>query len=351
MKRLVLTLYLLILFLSPGSVPLMIKGSVSTANLTSESQEIAEYTIFMPATFMIYPRPEGYDHNIAIKVHDTSYEWLMDYTNDLVTFYGPRHRDYFRRFVDNQCNFGSQTYSKNNQLRALIYVESVLQDFGYTITHESVPDSNGGYNLIITKPASAEPVYNRVLEVGAHIDTVAGAPGANDNAAGVAGVMEMARLLKNYPNHHPWRFIAFVEEETGILGSYYHVQNIRNQPFKAALVMDTIGWSEIDPDYMNCIYAEPDIPYTVEIAKLFDTVRKAYGIDIGWRRCSYSSMYSDQGRYWQYGLPAVLSVGGLPHTNPTLHKCTDNYARLNKMNAYLTVKENVGVLLTLDKEP
>jgi hypothetical protein len=338
-------------YLLPGSAPSKAIEMDKMVELMPAEQQAEANTIFMPAIFMIYPRPEGYDHNIAIQVRNTSYEWLMDYTYDLVTFYGPRHHDYYRRFVDSQCNFGGQTYNKHNQLRALNYVESILREFGYTITHEPVPDSNSSYNLIATKPASAEPVYNRVIEIGAHIDTVPAAPGASDNAAGVAGVMEMARLLRNYPNHHPWRFIAFVEEETGILGSYYHVQNIRNQPFKAALVMDTIGWSENEPDYMNCIYADPDIPYTVEIANLFDTVRKAYGIEIGWRRCSTSSMYSDQGRYWQYGLPAVLSVGGLPYTNPTYHKCSDNYDRLNKMNAYLTVKENVGVLLTLDKEP
>ena len=308
--------------------------------------------VYLPVIYREYPQAPGFDYEIGKMINNTSYDWLMDYTYDLIVYYGPRHHDYYQRFTDlNNCTLGGTTYGKNNQLRALNYVESVVAEFGYEIVHEFVPDSNGGYNLIFYKPPSASPSYDSVIEVGAHLDTVYNAPGANDNAAGSAGVMEMARLLKDYPNHHPWKFILFVEEENGIMGSYYHVQNIRNQPFKAALVMDTIGWSEDDPDYMNCIYADSSIPLSVEIAKLFDTIRKTYKINIGWRRCSVSSMYSDQGRYWQYDLPAVLSVGGLPHSNPTLHKCTDNFDRLNKMNAYLTVKQNVGVMLTLDKEP
>lgn len=351
MKRLIYACILIFAFLSPESVSAKYLENYWKESQKQDTQEADSFMVFLPAVFVNYPLPEGYDPDIAEYVHNTSYEWLMDYTEDLVTSFGPRHHDLYRRFIDDQCNFGSQTYSRHNQLRALSYVESVLINFGYTISHEYVPDSNGSYNLIAYKPTSAKPEYSSVLEIGAHIDTVAAAPGANDNAAGVAGVMEMARLLQNYPNHHPWRFIAFVEEETGLLGSYYHVQNIRNLPFKAALVMDTIGWSEIAPDFMNCIYDKSSIPFTVDIAYLFNTVRKVYGINIGWRRCSYTSMYSDQGRYWQYGLPAVLSVGGLPHTNPTLHKCSDNFAHLNKMNAFLTVKENVGVLLTLDKEP
>ena len=87
------------------------------------------------------------------------------------------------------------------------------------------------------------------------------------------------------------------------------------------------------------------------MADLFDTIRQRYTIPIGWRRCTYTSRYSDQGRYWEAGLPAVLSVGGLPYKDPTLHKCSDNLGNLDMENAFLTVQENVGVLLTLDREP
>jgi len=43
--------------------------------------------------------------------------------------------------------------------------------------------------------SGGEPLERQIIVVGAHYDTVAGSPGADDNASGVAGVIEMAREL------------------------------------------------------------------------------------------------------------------------------------------------------------
>ena len=49
--------------------------------------------------------------------------------------------------------------------------------------------------------------------LGAHFDTVAGTPGADDNASGVAVLLEVARLAKNLTPPRPWAFIGFTCEE------------------------------------------------------------------------------------------------------------------------------------------
>ncbi|MGW1623843.1 M28 family peptidase, partial [Streptomyces sp. NPDC002172] len=49
-----------------------------------------------------------------------------------------------------------------------------------------------GTNLIATRPGAAA---GPVVVVGAHLDSVSGSPGADDNASGVAVVLETARLL------------------------------------------------------------------------------------------------------------------------------------------------------------
>ena len=301
------------------------------------------------------PHPSGYDEAIAVRIAATNYTHYQSLIQNLVENFSPRHHDVYQIIVDQQtCELGGTSFEKHNLLRALEDAEAKFVEYGYQIIHEPVPDSNGSYNLIAYKPASAvtaAPVYPSVLEVGAHIDTRKTTPGASDNAAGAAGVIEMAGLLKDYPNHHPWRFILFVEEEKGTAGSKVHTQQIKGQPLKIALVMDGIGWSMTEPEPMNCIYDNHAIPYSVEVAQLFDTIRQRYQIGIGWQRCTYSSRFSDQGRYWDEGLPAVLSVGGLPYKDKTLHKCKDNMANLDLNNAFLTVQENVGVFLTLDQQP
>lgn len=308
--------------------------------------------LYLPQILQVYPRPAGFDLDISERVHAVNADRMLDTTDDLVRLYGPRYHELYQRITNNStCALGGTVYTKHNLLRALNYAEDILTTLGYQVTHEPVANSNGSYNLVATRPASAATTFATYLEVGAHLDTREATPGATDNASGSAGVLEMAAVLANYPNQHPWRFILFVEEEFGMLGSQVHVQKLTSKNFKSALVMDCIGWSEADPETMNCIYANANIPETVEIANLFDAVRGRYGIDIGYRRCTYSSWFSDQGRYWEADLPAVLSVGGLPYTNPTLHQCNDNMAHLNSLNAFQTVQENVAVFLTLDQEP
>ncbi|UCH16065.1 MAG: M28 family peptidase, partial [Burkholderiales bacterium] len=65
-------------------------------------------------------------------------------------------------------------------------------------------------NLEVTL-AGAEPT--RIVIVGAHYDTVAGSPGANDNASGVAGLIEIARALRPMSLGCTVKLVAFVNEE------------------------------------------------------------------------------------------------------------------------------------------
>ena len=81
------------------------------------------------------------------------------------------------------------------------------------------------HNVIASREGSGQNERRQVL-VTAHLDSInhqdgpAGdAPGADDNASGSAGVMEMARVLKDHPSIDDVKFILFGGEEQGLLGS------------------------------------------------------------------------------------------------------------------------------------
>jgi hypothetical protein len=357
MKRILLGTFLIITFIFVTFYDVT-TASISPAPTSTPDGEgnknfiEQKFGLNMPILRQVLKITPVKEETIAGLINQVDSERFTAYVESLVNDFSPRYHNSFQIFAEqNDCSYAPDVFLKSNLQRALDEVEELFAEFGYEIIHEPVPDSNGSYNLIAYKPAIQEVRYPGVLEVGAHIDTNSETPGAGDNATGVAGVMEMARLLKDYPNKHPWRFIIFISEELGLAGSSVHVQNIVGEPFKAALVMDGIGWSELTPEYMNCIYASDVIPYSIEIANLFDWVRKEYNINIAWRRCSWTSGFSDQSSYWNFNLPSVLSVGGLPWKDPDKHKCSDNMANVDLMNAFLTVQENLGVFLTLDQEP
>ena len=64
-----------------------------------------------------------------------------------------------------------------------------------------------------------------IVYIGGHYDSVSGAAGANDDASGVAGVLEAARVLgtKGHRTKATMKFIAFGSEEIGLDGSYWYV--------------------------------------------------------------------------------------------------------------------------------
>lgn len=106
--------------------------------------------------------------------------------------------------------------------QAVEYVSAELRSFGYEISTVPVPvpagdswgvpvDGGESANVIADTP-NVNPNQPHVV-IGAHLDTVAVAPGAEDNASGVAVLLELARMAAVEPPEVPVRFIAFGAEE------------------------------------------------------------------------------------------------------------------------------------------
>ena len=99
---------------------------------------------------------------------------------------------------------------------------------------------------VIARLAGGELAHHKVI-LGAHMDTVIDSPGANDNASGVAALLEIARVLPKLQRQRTIEFIAFGAEEPHpyCLGSRHYVKhNISNLgEIVAALNLDMLGGS------------------------------------------------------------------------------------------------------------
>src|SRR5439155_1318131 len=71
-------------------------------------------------------------------------------------------------------------------------------------------------------------------------DSVPLSPGANDNASGVATVLEVARLLAEVPTARSIHFVAFGAEELGLVGSGYYVAT-RTLSVRGMVNLDMVG--------------------------------------------------------------------------------------------------------------
>ena len=81
-------------------------------------------------------------------------------------------------------------------------------------------------NVIGTKKAKNKKSDGKEVILSAHMDSVVGAPGANDNASGVGLMLELARVFKGYNTDKDLKFIAFGSEERGLLGARYYVDQL-----------------------------------------------------------------------------------------------------------------------------
>lgn len=111
------------------------------------------------------------------------------------------------------------------------------------------------HNLVAIKKGKSQK--ERIIIVNAHYDTIAvskdgkfnyedvntEAPGANDDASGVAAVLEMARIIAGYETEATIHFIAFAGEEQGLVGSTLYAQKMKQQGknVEAVLTMDMIS--------------------------------------------------------------------------------------------------------------
>ena len=92
------------------------------------------------------------------------------------------------------------------------YITEVFEELGYQpVAHPYHVHRYRVQNIEAVKPGS--PEIDEIIVIGAHYDSVRGSPGANDNASGVAALLELARWLREQPVSREVRFVAFVNEE------------------------------------------------------------------------------------------------------------------------------------------
>ena len=135
---------------------------------------------------------------------------------------------------------------------AAVYLETTLRALGHRV--ESQPFESAGAavrNLEVAQSGRSQP--DEIIVVGAHYDSVVGSPGANDNASGVAAVIELSRLLAERELPRSVRFVLFVNEEppfylTGDMGSLHYARRAkeRGDHIVAMFSLETIGYFSED---------------------------------------------------------------------------------------------------------
>ena len=228
------------------------------------------------------------------------------------------------------------------------YIRSQLTQYGYQPYTETL--AAGGVNILAERHGADSP--GRILELAAHYDTVADTPGADDNASGVAALLEIARLLIQAQPGDTIRFCFFAHEEDGRAGSRHHVQAVRerNDPLVGAIILEMIGYatdqplSQDTPLRIPLLFSPPTTGNFIAVAgnlrsgglgNRFEQAADTYVPTLPYfsanRLAGFlkDALRSDHSSYWENGYQAIMLTDTANFRNPHYHRPSDTLETLN----------------------
>ncbi|ARV59361.1 peptidase M28 [Nostocales cyanobacterium HT-58-2] len=232
------------------------------------------------------------------------------------------------------------------------YIRQQLAQWGSVEIHTFRVGSKTCQNLILNLPSQAglEKGDLPPILIGAHYDAVPGTPGADDNATGVAVLLELARMFAAQPTKHPLRLVAFDMEEYGLLGSTDYAAKLKQeqQPLRLMISLEMLGYCDPSPGSQN--YPPPlerFYPNRGDFIALIGnwrTIRDLICISRSIRTVGVPSQWlpvpnrglivrqtrqSDHAPFWDAGYPAMMVTDTAFMRNPNYHKPSDTIETLD----------------------
>jgi aminopeptidase YwaD len=238
------------------------------------------------------------------------------------------------------------------------YIHDYFSQWGEVQIHEFQFRGNRFKNLILDLPG-IDPAAAPIL-IGAHYDTVPGTMGADDNASGVAMLLELVRIFATTPVTHPIRFVAFDLEEMGLLGSKAYVAELQRQKqaLRLMLSLEMVGYcdrrphSQTYPDLIKPFYPDRgDFIALVGTWQMIPDLMKLKRWIQPWVPCQWLPVVqkgqplpmtraSDHSPFWDANYRALMVTDTSFLRNPHYHKESD---RLETLDLEFMARVTVGL--------
>jgi Zn-dependent M28 family amino/carboxypeptidase len=242
-------------------------------------------------------------------------------------------------------DIGPRSYRHIDKLnRTADYIEGRFRSFGLAPERQPFTYNGHTYYNIIAEVKGTAVSAGGILVIGAHYDTVADTPGADDNASGVAGLLELARLSARDPLPRTAHFVAFTLEEpptfmTSRMGSYVCAKSLRekNVEVYGMISLEMLGYycDEKDcqyyplppfkwfyPDRGNFIAFVSNLSsksLTGKLKKAFSAVSSLPIESLSAPSAIPGVDFSDHRSFWKFDYPALMITDTAFYRNPHYH--------------------------------
>ncbi len=224
---------------------------------------------------------------------------------------------------------GRHIYQPGNDL-AGSYIKQKLEKYGLEV---HVQPFTSGENVYAFQRGSRVPDDYYIL--CAHYDgmpNAAIAPAADDNASGVAAVLEAARILSDYSFPYSINYALWDAEEVGLRGSQYYAENAGalGEKIQGVINLDMIAWESNQDNRFNVFYTH--IANSLEIANTMASLSQTLGLDLVPLLVHDGGGYSDHYYFWRQNYSAVMMIEDYYQRadfNPYYHTPADSFGHFD----------------------
>jgi hypothetical protein len=229
--------------------------------------------------------------------------------------------------VEEIVALGPRDAASRAHASAAAYVAGQLEALGYRVelqgfrvpagTSWGVRVPAGSSANVVAEPAGFDPGKAHVV-LGAHLDTVPQAPGAEDNASGVAVLLELARMLREQPARLPVRLVAFGAEESRGSGASMYAFGSRHYVSDLSLSERRVVHGMVSLDRVGIRAATVPVCFGGRGTRALADALRSASAAVPTKACRNRA--SDHVSFEAVGIPAAR-IGSVPY--PAYHSARD----------------------------
>lgn len=259
-----------------------------------------------------------------------------------------------------------------------IFIEETLRSLHFTVENQEVSFYGRTYRNIIATKEGIDNEREWIL-LGAHYDAAWGSPGADDNASGIAVLLEAVNILSDQKLQRTVQFVAFTLEEPQpqtihfLIGSDLFAKEARRlkRRYQAVFILESVGYtdseegSQVVPlfvrmpvpkkgNFLGVIAnskskAIMDAFHGVAREHVQELITVPYKVPLSGRIIP-ETRFSDHASFWNYGYPALMLTDTAMFRNPHYHTRHDRFETLDFNFIRNVTKAVVSVILKLGNE-
>lgn len=247
------------------------------------------------------------------------------------------------------------------------YIYNELNKSADTVYYQVFKINNQSYRNVVAVYDGSSP---ETIVIGAHYDVCGMQNGADDNASGVAGLLEISSQIKDVPLSNRIELVAYTLEEppffrTEHMGSYVHAKSLSDskQPVLGMISLEMIGYfsdAKSSQDYpigiLKLIYGNKGNfitlvnkfgkgKFAARFTRKFKQTAKIRTKRFAGPKLLPGVDFSDHLNYWSFGFSALMITDTAFYRNKNYHMVTDTIETLDFVRMGIVIDDVIRVLL------